>query len=404
MLIGVAGAGLVLWLAARRPRVGLGIGGLAGLIGLVLVAGESHAAAYASPAPAVAIVVHLLAVSVWLGGLLMLAWFAVVGAPVDQPLSVLVPRFSALALVAVALIVLTGAYSDWIEVRALPSFDDPYSATLILVKVALALGAFFLGASNYLSGGRETDRRFRPRVVLESGSPSVSSSRPACSPAGPHRCRGDDRDRCSAVVCPSRFRSTGSRPRTGPPGPPDSSSHHRACPSTAPSSSSSNVDRAQANALELLAGAPPGTYAAGGGLLPPDSRWEARSVVLPRTARSCRALGSTSHSTGRGSPPVEPYHRSTPASPSPRSCCSAQLLGLAFTLGGGSLPRVDQRVGRLASIAGGLAATILGGFILLVGKGYESRAHHRHPGPRDRVLLFILTPAMRRRWPAFMVI
>ena len=105
---------------------------------------------------------------IWLAGILALAWLAIAGTADGPPLSVLVPRFSALALVTVGLVVLTGIYSDWIETRALVSLDTPYGTTLA-VKAALAIGAFSIGAFNYFSGGREADRRFRPRILLEAG-------------------------------------------------------------------------------------------------------------------------------------------------------------------------------------------------------------------------------------------
>ena len=119
----------------------------------MLLAISGHAAAYDSPAPAAAIVVHLVAASIWLAGILVLAWRAIAGGD-GEPLSALVPRFSALALVSVGLIALTGIYSDWIQTRSLVSLDTPYSATL-LVKIVLAVAAFSLGAFNYVVGRSE---------------------------------------------------------------------------------------------------------------------------------------------------------------------------------------------------------------------------------------------------------
>ena len=170
VLIGLVGVVAVAVLARRRSRAALVLGALAGVAGLVLVALGGHAAAYDSPAPAAAVVVHLVSAGIWLAGILALAWLAIAGTADGPPLSVLVPRFSALALVTVGLVVLTGIYSDWIETRALVSLDTPYGTTLA-VKAALAIGAFSIGAFNYFSGvvrpigdsGRGSSSRRRSR-------------------------------------------------------------------------------------------------------------------------------------------------------------------------------------------------------------------------------------------------
>ncbi len=49
-------------------------------------------------------------------------------------LRAVIPRFSALALVSVALIALTGIYADWVQTRDLLGFDTPYEINL-LVKI-----------------------------------------------------------------------------------------------------------------------------------------------------------------------------------------------------------------------------------------------------------------------------
>jgi copper transport protein len=359
----------VWFLATIRPRLALGIGGGAAFGGLVLLTAGGHAAASGSPAPAVAIVVHLMAAGVWLSGLLVVAWLAIAGAPHGRSLGTVVPRYSALALVSVGLVGLTGLYADWVHTRTLVSLDTPYSATL-LVKMGLALGAFVLGGRNYLSGGRESDRRFRPRVALEaglalavliatgvlaSGSPPAGELPTAIAPAA------------------STAASAGSAPTLalapGRPGPTrylvtlDPAAGH-----VTVELQLQRLDQPGESRLELspVAGQA-GQFAAAGGLLAAGSRWDA-SVVLRDHAgtevgrtRYGFALDATGVSEGRAAPAIDP------AAVVAIILLVAAVLGLAFTLGGGVLPRVDPATGRVGLTAGSILGAILGVTILLGG-------------------------------------
>ena len=67
------------------------------------------------------------AASIWLGGLVMLGALTDFGGGSRlEPgaLRRVIPRFSALALVSVALIALTGIYADWVQTRDLLGFDS----------------------------------------------------------------------------------------------------------------------------------------------------------------------------------------------------------------------------------------------------------------------------------------
>jgi copper transport protein len=138
---------------------------------LVLTASSGHAAAYPSPAPVLVDAVHLGAASVWLGGLIGFA--GLIGSPNRPPgdaVRAMVPRFSALALAATAILGLTGLYSAWLTTRDWTTLDSPYGLSLAL-KVVVVAAAFGIGALNFLDGGRDLrvggglDRR----VVLEAG-------------------------------------------------------------------------------------------------------------------------------------------------------------------------------------------------------------------------------------------
>jgi copper transport protein len=90
-------------------------------------------------------VVHLLGVSVWLGGLAMLA-AVVLPRRLPDELSAVVPRFSRIAFGAVIVILATGTFQGWREVRSTAALTDTTYGRLLIVKVVLfgllvALGA-----------------------------------------------------------------------------------------------------------------------------------------------------------------------------------------------------------------------------------------------------------------------
>lgn len=359
------GAAAVVMLAPRRTPLAYAVGAFAGLVGFVLLAISGHAAAYDSPAPAAAIVAHLVAASIWLSGVLVLAWKAIAGDD-GEPLSSLVPRFSALALVSVGLIALTGVYSDWVQTRTLISLDTPYTATLV-VKIALAIAAFALGAFNYVSGGREGDRGFRPRVVVESGlALAVVVATGVLASGSPPA-----QQKPVAIAAVPSSVVAGIAPPTlelapGRPGP------TRFVVAAVPAQARvelvlQRLDANGSSRLALRPGSAPGTYEAGGGLLPAGSRWDVSVVVLaPEGSEASRtryafALDAESVSEGRATPPVDPAIIVAVI----LLVCAA--LGIAFTLGGGSLPRVDPATGRVATLGGSAAAAALGALILLGG-------------------------------------
>ena len=96
---------------------------------------------------------HLAASAFWIGALFHL----VAGLPLlsrelaDQQrrecLADLVPRFSVVASLSVATIVVTGVFSGWAQVTEAVALSTPYGITLI-AKVALVLPLLFLGALN----------------------------------------------------------------------------------------------------------------------------------------------------------------------------------------------------------------------------------------------------------------
>ncbi len=95
---------------------------------------------------------HLVASAFWVGALFQFALG--VGLLRELPegdrmecLADLVPRFSVIAALSVAVIVVTGVFSGWAQVTVIEAINTPYGATLI-VKVALVLPLLFLGGLN----------------------------------------------------------------------------------------------------------------------------------------------------------------------------------------------------------------------------------------------------------------
>jgi methionine-rich copper-binding protein CopC/putative copper export protein len=344
------------------------VGAIVGGVGLVLLAAAGHAAAYADPGPVAAIVVHVFAVGIWLSGLLTLLWVAVLAPRPDEPLSAIVPRFSALALVAVALLALTGTYSDWVQTRAFPSIDTQYEATL-LIKIAIALAAFAVGAVNFLDGGRGVIRLggMRLRLVLEgtlaigvlivtgvlvSGSPPAQERPIAIAPA--------------ANAAPAVGPTPGFDLTPGRPGP----TRFVVTSDAIPAGDTVELDLQRLDGSGdtriLLRAATADTYASDGGSLPANSRWDANVITRGSDGvetgrwRFSFALDATGISEGLAVPPVDPV-----VVIGITLLLLAILLG-AFTIGGGTLPRVDRATGRVAGLIGPAVAAILG-FLIFVG-------------------------------------
>ena len=97
---------------------------------------------------------HLLASAFWVGAIFHFA----LGVPLlrslpeterRDTLAELVPRFSVVAAMSVAVIVVTGVFSGWAQVTVTEALSTPYGAALI-AKVALVLPLLLLGAINLL--------------------------------------------------------------------------------------------------------------------------------------------------------------------------------------------------------------------------------------------------------------
>jgi copper transport protein len=121
----------------RLPPAGLAGAGVLS-VGLLLTPGlAGHASTQDLVPLAVASdVVHLVAVSFWLGGLAMLV-AAVLPRRVPDELAAVVPRFSRMAFGAVIAILGTGTFQGWREVRSKAALTDTTYGRLLIVKVGL---------------------------------------------------------------------------------------------------------------------------------------------------------------------------------------------------------------------------------------------------------------------------
>jgi len=115
---------------------------------------------------------HLLAASVWLGGLVIFAWFLRWLSRVEQAwheavFKAVTRRFSALGFVSVAILIATGAYNAWTLVGAVPPLVGTSYGQLLLVKLALLVPLIAIGAVNLL--------KLKPRILALRAQQSAAS-------------------------------------------------------------------------------------------------------------------------------------------------------------------------------------------------------------------------------------
>jgi copper transport protein len=112
--------------------------------------------------------VHLLAGSLWLGGLigLLVLWFTSEPDRRLAGLSVIVPRFSALALASVLVLLGTGTGATIIHMPAVDALWKTSYGVAILAKIGLLVAACGLAAGNLL--------RTRPRLVAAQRRPDLA--------------------------------------------------------------------------------------------------------------------------------------------------------------------------------------------------------------------------------------
>ena len=122
---------------AAVPRPVLVAGGVLALALLVTPGLAGHAATSdLVPLALTSDAIHLVAVSLWLGGLTLLVAAVLPRRRADE-LSAVVPRFSRIAFGAVIIILVTGTFQGWREVRSTTALTDTTYGRLLIVKVLL---------------------------------------------------------------------------------------------------------------------------------------------------------------------------------------------------------------------------------------------------------------------------
>ncbi|HYI25009.1 MAG TPA: CopD family protein, partial [Thermomicrobiales bacterium] len=170
----IVGLGLVLsacgWWFTTRRQVEAVIAWVLSIAVTVPFALISHASAQPTgrTVAMAADAVHLYATSVWAGGLAMLLFVLYPGlrrmtaGTRSDVVAGLIPRFSTLALIAIAAISLTGFYAGWLQVGNLAALTDTAYGKALLAKLILFAIILVLAAINLLV----IDRRMRNRHVV----------------------------------------------------------------------------------------------------------------------------------------------------------------------------------------------------------------------------------------------
>jgi copper transport protein len=322
-------------------------------------------------------VVHLAAASVWLSGLGLLAAVTDFGRAsrlAQGALRSVIPRFSALALVSVATIALTGAFADWTLTRDPFSVDTPYQLNLVL-KIAVFAAALGLGAINYLDGGEERprlgglSRRLVAELVagiavlaiaanLTSGSPTALDRPVGIEPAASTAASGASLslDLLPGRAGPNRLVVEGPAPGAA------------SAPGVVVELVLQRLD-AEEGITRVTMRSEPGAaeprFVADASLAE-GSRWDATIVASdPAGTETGRrrfvfALDAAGVSDGRAVPPIDP------------GLLLAVLLlalgiaGVAFGLAGGVLPRTLPDASRPALLGAGTVSALLGLAIIVV--------------------------------------
>jgi copper transport protein len=180
-------AGIAFWL--DRPERQRTIAGLLSLLGAALAAGATllvpslagHAAQTAPRGLSLLLDwLHLLAGSIWIGGLtgLLVLWASLPAAQRVAGLVVCVPRFSNVAFLSVTALIGSGIGAALLHLPTLGSLWQTSYGQALLVKIVLLLGAMLLAAVNL---ARTRPRLEASRARSELGTPAAALLRRAVS-------------------------------------------------------------------------------------------------------------------------------------------------------------------------------------------------------------------------------
>jgi copper transport protein len=348
----------------------------AGIAGLALHVAAGHAAAIASPLGIAGQVVHVGAASVWVGGIVGLVvatqaprMLVETGPP--PSLRDLVPRFSALALVGIGLVALSGLLAAWSLTGVVIDPATTYGRTLLL-KLAVVAAALGLGAVNFIDGGggRRWIVGLPGRLRLEAGLAVVvllvtallSTTTPT-----------DEARGVAVEPVPDAFGQV--IPGVAMEIVPGRAGVNRFLVETTDAVGSASLqlvlelnrlDAATTTRIPLAHAV--GDHGSGGSArwaadaqtLPPGSAWDASVLVMSDTGavlsrqRFAFALDDAGVNDGQVVNLVDP------GTVVAVLLVVAGMLGLGLGLGGGRIPRTDAAASRIALLVGGAVAALLG--------------------------------------------
>ncbi len=372
-------AGLLVISVARRGSSSRAVllAGLAASAEIGLIAAGSHAAAFSSPLPVAVDAVHVGAASIWLAGIVALGALTDFGGRTRLAPEVLrdvVRRFSALALVSIALITVTGVYAAWIEIGDFTAIRTAYDLDLA-IKVGVFVLAVAIGALNYFDGGQDRgwlgglSKRLLLEMCLAIVVVVIAANLTSGSPSGTDRPVGIEAARAAAVPVESAALAL----QPGRPGPNRYLATLRVAP---PSGTAVELDLARTEAASTLAtiamqpdptDASGRTWSADVASLPPDSAWGATVVTTAATGTELArdvfdfAVDDTGISAGRATPPIDPLLAIALV------LLLGSLIGAGLSLSGRALPRTLPETSRLAVLGGSLVGGVLGIAILVAG-------------------------------------
>jgi copper transport protein len=128
-------------------------------------------------------IIHLSAMAIWIGGLIMVAAFLLRGTGTAAAAATAVPRFSAIALGCVIAIVATGAYQTWRQVGTWGALTGTDFGRLVLAKIAGLGILIWLG---YLARQHIHDRLLpaaRAAALVTMAASSAAAPAPAATTA-----------------------------------------------------------------------------------------------------------------------------------------------------------------------------------------------------------------------------
>ena len=146
-----------------------------GLLALLTISLGSHAAAEPEPfLPILSDWAHLIVASLWIGGLIHFAAVMIASRTLEPPArtrltAVLIPRFSALALMSIATLVLTGVYASLLHIPSLEALTSTTYGQALLMKLAIFAPMLALGGINLVS----TSPNMKEAATTENGKPSL---------------------------------------------------------------------------------------------------------------------------------------------------------------------------------------------------------------------------------------